>query len=699
MEGYTAEKRFENGKPTLYVNGRKTLPVIYALSDIPASDTLTEQAQRQMRHFAEKGIHLIQVHIFLYKGWHKSTPYDYDHIIGELQGVLNADPNAAIMLRLHLGAPYWWLRDHPEEICIYGKGEKYVDNGEYERLVAGDEGNFMRASIASEKWKNDTAAVLSDFCRVISETEQGKHIFAIQIAGGVYAEWHQWGFGEYHPDYSPCMTRYLRVFLKQKYRTDENLRQAWRMPQVTLDTAVPAPPELRHLEEKVPFRVPGEERYVLDSLEALQRSVTDAIMFFSDVVKEKWPRPVLTGSFYGYFDGGWSAAAIGGHLDVNRLAESGKIDFMAAPFPYHPLIRDVKGVSIARSFLESMRLNGVLWLTEMDCAPVGTKDYIGGDPALLDENIAVFRSHAIESLLRGHGMWYFDHRMFPSNIYIKNGWWDTPRWMDEIGQLYSVCKDKLLDRYTPEADVLLVFDTDYYYYAPYQCMFSYGVIYPFLHEIGRSGVCYDSIYMPDLPKAELERYRCIVFVSSLRVTRQQRDFIREKVLKDQRTVLWMHASGYLDDDKADVELIRDITGFETTLHPEESKMLYGNKTIETPIPFYPQFCVIDGEAEIIGCYPDGTVAAATRDFDDYRSYLYMLPPTDRDELRALFKKSGAHIYSDGGEAIQVGNGLIAVTCAEAGEVVLTMKSGKTVTDRFDTTATKIYDFDGNTVLD
>ena len=43
---------------------------------------------------------------------------------------------------------------------------------------------------------------------------------------------------------------------------------------------------------------------------------------------------------------------------------------------------------MSRALIESNRLRGLLWLTEMDQHPAGTEDYIGGDPNRMDETIA-----------------------------------------------------------------------------------------------------------------------------------------------------------------------------------------------------------------------------------------------------------------------------------------------------------------------
>ena len=282
---YTAERRVENGTPVLYLNGEKTAPLIYALSDVPISNPLTAQAQKNIANFAAQGIHLVSTDVNLCKGWHKVKPYCPDFLIGDLTAILETNPNAAVLLRLHVNAPYWWMRDNPDELCIYGiDGVPYVDDGEYERVIDGDEDNRMRVSIASEKWKQDAAEALTKLLDGIRDTPQGRHVVGIQIAGGVYGEWHQWGFS-YHPDYGAPMTDYFRGYLRRTYGTDEALRTAWNDPAASIDTAVPAPPQMRDPVGAPPYRNPSEDRYVVDSLIALQQCVPDAILHFARVIR------------------------------------------------------------------------------------------------------------------------------------------------------------------------------------------------------------------------------------------------------------------------------------------------------------------------------------------------------------------------------------------------------------------------------
>jgi hypothetical protein len=191
-----------------------------------------------------------------------------------------------------------------------------------------------------------------------------------------------------------------------------------------------------------PYRNPSEDRYVVDSLIALQQCVPDAILHFARVIRNVWDRPLLIGTFYGYYDP-WPQVYVGGHLETGRLFDGGLVDYISGPFHYHPSLRSISGTGCARGLLESARLHGVLWLTEMDNPPIGSPQCVGGVPERRAESIALMKRHVLEPFTRGHGTWFFDHRLvldlgYNTTIYIKKGWWDHPELLREVRGLKKI---------------------------------------------------------------------------------------------------------------------------------------------------------------------------------------------------------------------------------------------------------------------
>lgn len=636
----------------------------------------------------------------LYKGWHKGKVYNPDFLLGELAAILEVNPEAGIILRLHINPPYWWLRDNPEEICIYGTGDvPYVDNGEYERLIMGDEDNSMRVSFASEKWKSEASIAVTALLDAIKDTPQGQHVVGIQIAGGVYGEWHPWGTA-YNPDYSEPMTRYFRRFLQDKYKTNEKLRDAWKDDFVTFDTAELASPYDRYHEGIAPYRDPVADQRVIDSLVALQRSGPDAIIHFSKIIRSCWGRAVLIGTFYGYYDS-WKLAYLTGHLEPEYLLDSGAVDYFAAPFRYDAVLRSINGVTSARGFLESVRLHGVLWLTEMDNPPLESAKIAGGNPERRKESIAILRRHVLEPFTRGMGMWYFDHRLvldqgMGCTIYIKKGWWDHPELMKDISMLRQVADHCNKTPYKPSADVLLVFGSLTRYYSNADDAFTYENEQILFMALGKSGVAYDSIYLHDINKVDMSRYRTVIFVNTAYIPQNTREFIKTSVATSGRHILWINAAGMLCEKGNNINNIEEMTGF-------SMKPYFGSKGVEyfnllpesmvvAPRQYSLNFAVSDSTAEPVGRFSESSeIAAAVKRTDKCTQWYFSEFPADMSVLREIFAESGAFIYSKNGETLLIGNGIITVTSVAPSHIDIKLKNGKSISEELPEMTTAIYD--------
>ena len=697
---YSAERRIENGSPALYLNGKKTAPLIYALSDVPISNPLTAQAQKNIAQFAAQGIHLISTDANLAKGWRKAIPYRPDFLLGDLTAIIETDPEAAVLLRLHMNPPYWWMRDNPDEMCVYGAGGvPYVDDGDYERVIDRDTSNVMRVSLASEKWKQDAGDALEALLKGVMDTPQGRHVVGIQIACGVYGEWHQWGF-PYEPDYGKPMTDYFRAYLREKYGTDAKLRAAWKNQNAAIESAVLAPPSVRDGDGEGPYRVPCDCAWAVDSLKALQRCIPDAIISFAKRIRSVWNRPILIGTFYSYYDCS-TKEYIRGHLEPGRLYESGLIDFVCGPFRYNREIRCISGSSCARSLIESARLNGVMWMTEMDNPPIGSPQCVGGVPEHRKESIALMKRHVLEPFTRGMGTWFYDHRLVldlgqNASIYIKKGWWDHPELLKVVDNIRQIAEHAAKGAFIPEADVLCVFDAESRYYNNASDVFEYANSTLIFNTLGKSGAVYDSVYFDDLYKADLSRYRCVIFAHVPYLDERRRNFIRNTVARDGRYLIWVNASGYLCDTSAAAENISNATGISVEdAHNVPSAMMvsYGGREYEMSSfkPYSLNFSP-SGRAGIIGFFAKSEVpAAAKTSFSDHTSIYFSVFPSNSCLMREIFKEAGAFVYSEGEESLLAGNGIITVCTDCDRDICIHLRNGREIIDSLPAMTTAVYD--------
>ena len=562
------EVKMNNNRPTIFINQKPVAPLLYALVDRRFS--WFKMPQYNIKQFADvAGIKMVQVDIFLDEIWLSDGSLKLDTAIMQMRGVLDVVPDAGIFLRLHVNAPKWWQARHPEESIVYGNTEATGKGVFSQTWMNGDVSNVSRFSLASKKWINSASEVVQKFCKELSKTPEGNALVSIQVACGVYGEWHYFGFLDNDPDLSVPMTSYFREWLKKKYKTDDALQKAWVNKTVSLKTAeVPGTKE-RNTTSYGVFRDPVKERNVIDYFEAQHLVVAEDILHFCKLIKESWPRPIITGSFYGYFYSLFGRAAAGGHLAIDTVLKSPYIDFLAAPQAYYPDNEETGDPYHSRGLLESVRLHGKLWLEEMDQEPPLVDKTDTNYNASVKESIARTRRNMMFTATKGMGMWFYDFGLpvstqnpRPSRQKIKDGFWNQPDMMADIKKMKALFDKNLSRPYVSDADVLMVYDTRSFYSLVSQTNktnITNILINWTATNAMKASVVFDAVYLNDLSKVNLSRYKVIIFNNTFVLNEEQRQFIINKVMKDNRDIIWFYAPGYSNNQKLDVAKMGELT--------------------------------------------------------------------------------------------------------------------------------------------
>ena len=654
-----AEIKQENGYPALFIDGKRTAPLMYALTDHPLGRPNTEFGRKNLPHFYNIGVNIVSVCSSIEKDWKEDGSYDAAHPITCIKEVKQLHPNAKIHFRLNLTPPYWWMRKYPKELIKY-YGVDSVDTGAGRNVTEKDKTKEIRASFVSERWIRDVNKVLKQFCQALKASGFSEEVVSVQVAYGAYGEWHMYGkyYGDdaYEGDYSQPMLRFFRKYLKKKYKTEQSLEKAWG-EKVRFETAELATPSMRHqLQDNNTYRYPEYCMRAIDSLKCFQLSAPWAISKFAKTLKQAWGEGLLVGTFYGYYFG--CGDVFSRMLEPHLLLNDKNIDFLAAPNAY-TANKFSGNAAFLRYCAESVRLNGKLFLSEMDQGYKAYFNYRGKGNVYLCENNqeynALVKRNVMENVLRGMGAWYFDHN-HPEDFYKseKIGYWDDPERLQALQEIQDFTEKipVIREKYSPCADVLVVFDTESVYY--------YGVgggeqdknntynHFDFADALAKSGVAYDIIWLYDLQKCDLSKYKCVLFVSCDAMRKKEYEYIRKTVMGGGRTVAFICNNGYILDNKTAVSNM-------TKLYGEEIK---------------------DGYYET--------------ERDDYRLVTvsgYQYKPSF---YRELFRKSGAHIYTDNDEVLCVANDLVMLHCKEKPVTTLHLKSGD-ITIENEKYTTKVYD--------
>ncbi|MEN6372961.1 MAG: hypothetical protein ABFD64_13215 [Armatimonadota bacterium] len=694
-----------NGRPTIFVNDQPVYPMLYALTE-GGRFTWEDAPSRHTWQFREAGINLVQIDTWFRDIWRVDNTLDMDFVKKQIDATLAVCPDAAIMIRLHVDAPGWWIDENPKELVEYCTGT-YDSNDDAQRA--------KRQSLASFKWRKDATERVKEFCDTLSSSPEGDRVIGIHLAGGVYGEWHYWGFFN-EPDTGAVMTSCFRDKLREKYKTDQALQAAWNDAKVTFETASVPNLEERAKTEHGAFRDPQKEQKVIDYYECQQKIVADDVLYFCKTVKEFWPRPIITGAFYGYFFY-MNEMAAGGHLEMKQVLNSPYIDFLSAPFGYLDFQRVVGGSGEFRHLAESIKLHNKLAMLEFDQGThlgdvFGRKPPV--NPGTIEDSMAAFRRNVGQVFTRGIGMWWYDFG--PKG---DSGWWDDSVYMSDIARLKKLADKLETKQYKPAADVLFVYDTYVFYYLglPNQKTDTISLgINEMSDDVHHAGIAFDTIDLMDLDKVNLSQYKVVVFANTWLLDEAKRNFIKNKVEKDGRTVVFLYAPGYTDGKTLDISRISALTGIKIKeielsgapkiVVDDKSKWLpkcglYSSISTQFGLKehLYPLFSIEDKGAQAVGYYK-GTdyVALARKKLPHCTVWYSGLLLRDPDLMREIFRSGGAHIYDECNDVIFAGGGLLVVHTKNGGKRKLMLPNRKSFETKLQSPSTTYFDINTGEIV-
>lgn len=639
-----------SGVPELYVDGKRIPPLWYAMSDIPASRPWNPCSQRGMRNFATCDIDIVCVDTNLHEGWQENNEVDPTFLYKAIEAALQANPRAKVVTRLHVNPPYWWLHRHPEEhIVYYDKDE----NGQYVPIPTTDAGGYgdrtiarnlpfeIRASMASERWIEDGCAALDSLCRQVKAHPLGEALIGIQVAYGHAGEWHFWtgGSSPLRMDFSRPMQRLFREILREQYQTEEELRRYYGAD-ATFDTAIMASAE--EVATRPSFLFPEQHAKLIDTMRTHSHASANAICRFCESIKGAWGEGLLTGAFYGYIF--FVAGVTTAHFEVERVLYNPHVDFLAAPSAYTDN-KQSGNMNMLRYMAESCRRSGTLMLCEMD---QGYRSMDNGQLYVCEseaEYASLMRRNVMETILLGGGVWFYDHRIMPSSIYEKEEYWNNEERLMAIREIQRACQGLLDKPYRKTTDVLLVLDTESRYHSN-----SDACSFAFIDALGKSGAGFDRLFLCDLERCDLSAYRCILFANCSVVSEATYARIKELAADGEHTLLF----------------IGDFA------------RVVGRQTVGE-----------QGMNALFGGMPADAFAGAPVEGNlGYMSRAVTEPLFYKD----LFRRAGAHIYTDGGEVVIADNELVMVHSRDIPETVLHLHSGDCVlkNEKFQTVVYNTY---------
>ena len=686
--GHALECHIERvgGVPTFVINGKPHPGTCYS-----TYDTHPPRLAARAEAFGEAGCDIynfvVEISGYGYSRpmWAGPDEWDFGNLDERAKTILDATPEGMLLPRIYIDAPIWWCEAHPEEMMLLDDGSASFG----EKLFAlAREGNYP--SLASERWRQDMVMALGKVIDHVEASDYGDRVIGYQLSGQKTEEWYHWSMNT-PPlgDYSSHMVDAYRRWLADRYGDDDTLRHAWSQPDARIATAEIPSREARYGDQDQTFRDPVAEAAVVDFHRFWQWIMVDTIEHFAHAVKVKTNSTKIVGAFYSYTFEFTELAEDAGHLGTGTLQRSPDIDFIMAPSSYFD--RNLPGKPYFRAPIASLQHHGKVFWNDFDQVSYKYYDKLKDDPNLKtweyqmgltqtpEEFVWMNRREVGMELGPGVQLAHFD---------IHGGYYDNETIMAGVRELIDLRREALdLPERGSRAQILLLVDEDSEHY--------YSFRNPIMRELLSEQIAqmpfvapYDTALLSDLPELDTSRYRLVLVLNSARVTRAMRKTIARKLKRGQKTLIWCHAPGYIDEDGADVDNIADLTGIRVRTLGEgdrRSATASGRGRVSRDALKVPRglaFCVDDDRAESLARLDDGTVVAGRRDLDEWTSIFTAAIPLRAALLKQVAREAGVHIYCDDPDIAVFANEHYVTACNDgrAEDVALRLPGRATVSD-------------------
>jgi hypothetical protein len=715
------------GRPTLVINERAEAPLLYALTDCPGARwTWEELPTRNIELFAKSGCRLFQADIWLAQLLDANDEMDVTLARKQIAGVIAAAPDAHVMLRVHLNATPAWCGANPDECVGYADGGAEPEQRwGLERWLGRDNDMPVRASIHSVKWQEWARRQLARFCGDLAASPEGDALFSIQVANGVFGEWHEFGFFCHDPDTSVAAVAAFRAWLEKRYGDEVGLAKGWNQPGATF-AAVQAPTSAERKEAGMSIlRDPATHQRVIDYFLFMHEDLADVVSSMAKVVKETWPRPIMTATFFGYFYCMFGREAAGGHLGIGRLIKSPYIDCVCATPSYTPTAMPLGGTWHSRGIVDAVRRAGKLWLDEMDrTTSVVPCPWDKSLKSTISQDVAVLRRNLLSPAMRNGGAWCYDFGPIagtPNFVLQGNvGWWDHPVLQQEWSKIHAVVQSRVESAFVRPSDALLLHDPWSFAHLiderhdpkrmvfgvmptstvdPVSRLLTDGVV----EALHKSGVIHTDALLEELPDLDFSAYKLVIFATATVLTEAHRSIIREKIATEGRHVVFLAFAGWSDGRMVGPEAATALHGFATTLSKDK------NTTQEIALSGVKESLALDFSLNVptyetvpggvVGRWEDGSVSAVRRQDAQATWWGFGLPPNTPALWREIGRLAGCHIVNETDETTMVGDGLVMIHTVAGGARMLHLPNGRSVKVALPPESTTVYSAEtGETIL-
>ena len=665
----TAKVTGAGSRPYFEINGRKYAPIYFLMSGGFSRDPTSRDCM--IRNALAAGCDVLRFGTAFAEFWKAEDSFDFSGLDRRLAAIDFCAPEAKIILNVNAAMPTWWLEKNPDDRTAYFGGKPPHRQND-------------RQALASKKWLKDARAGFRALIRHLQQSPYADRIIGLALSEGWNSEW----FWSYIDDkqrfamagYSPADLATFRSYLKERYRTDEALRKAWNMPDVTLENA-PMPTDKQWGKGNVGILLdPKKDMQLIDWFRFRNRGLGEAITTLGRYVKEETGGKWMAGVYYGYFlafSNIYNRLQTVGHLDIERVARSPYIDFLTAP-SFYTWRRSGQSDAVMQA-AESFTAHGKLVIVEQDLRTFGETSNYEVRTGMLsnpEQSVgAIDRSIAL-TMTRGVGThWYEMYENWFREPVLIEVMKEGKRAYEKLGEVKG----------TTPVEVTLVSDPESAMFV--QLNAGNGLHVASVGEMQRrfaeAAVPFRQVMLRDLLEKDVIPASKFYIVNNLiKLDDRDRLALMKRFEDEKATVLWLYGAGVSTSAEGpSAKKMSELLGIEFKMDTSTRRpklLLKPGWGVESCTNFNtssPWFLPVSGFSEVIGTLSDGSpglVKWRKNGVTHYFSVLMNLPPR---LLRTLLKKAGVHVYAKGDDPVLVGNDVVALHAKSDGAKSIDLPAG------------------------
>ena len=631
-----------------------------------ASSLSRDPAQVIAAH--QRGFKNYRIYMDIMDFYQAPGKFDFTKVNEQITRLLSIDKNAVFYIQLRVHMPEWWLMQNPDHVSKhYGNNRRRADRD--------------RQGLASAKWVADLEDPIKALLEHLKNTPFADRIWGIGISENGNGEWF---WGNLSADnkrswagYSKGEHEAFRAFLKKRYASDAALAQAWKQPQLTLATAMMAPPQAIQTASIGELMDPQTDRQAMDTAEFRSWVLGEALINICKYVKKYSDNKLLTGAYFGYHtelaENSGRPIQLSGHNAFLEVARSPYVDCVYAPSRY-TYRKTGLADNIMQPWSSYLLRNKVVYVEQDMRTALGPQEHFTmkiyvGQPSSTLESIGHINRAFGMSLATGCTMYVYD---------IANGSFHDKVFGDCLREQLEVLSELPKPQGLIPLEMAVVSSRKSIYYSrtAHENSIYTGAWSGLYFAINHLAAPYRSLVVEDLLDKDLEvpAHKFYIMLPTLVLSKEERSGLMQRFEREKATVVWLYTAGAsYPDNAAAAASCGDFLKMQFDLSMQRHQIkfqtvpAYGNITGRSWNSVAPLFYPTGGFDSVIAG-ENGKPVVVKKSLNGATHIFSTSTDLPAVLYKKLLKEAGVHCYTDSlCDPVWAGNDVVFLHAAAGGE--------------------------------